>query len=300
MYELNRARLVGIGPRGARYTDVTLDLSGVGERIPATGLFEQDGRRPSPYTLLLLENGGGKSVLLKLLFSVVLPGRRKTVGGAALDKLVMDGDTGHVALEWMHVTTGERLVTAKVYQRRTRTASNNNPLAEGWYSFHPSDTLDLADLPVQADGRRRRLDGFKDALEDADRSSPATQLAWLGDDQRRWSNHLRSCGIEPDLFDIQRSMNADEGEAANAFKFPSSKAFVDWLLTTVTDPEDARSVAETFEQWATNLADRGQMLLERDFLEGAIAGLDPLAEAHTAAERAQAGRHQAPVTAPLR
>src|SRR3954447_14335039 len=144
MYELNRVRLFGVGPRGARYTDVTLDLSGVGQIVTGQGsLFGQPTRRPSPFSLLLLENGGGKSVLLKLLFSVVLPGRRNTVGGASLDKFVLDGDTGHVVLEWMHVTTGDRLVTGKVYQRRTRSKDDKYPVAEAWYSFRPSDTLDL-------------------------------------------------------------------------------------------------------------------------------------------------------------
>lgn len=281
MYELNRARLVGIGPRGARYSDVTIDLSGLGEQVPPRSLFDPPMRRPSPFSLLLLENGGGKSVLLKLLFSVVLPGRRKTVGGASLDKFVLDGDTGHVALEWMHVTTGERLVTAKVYQRRTG-SGDKYPVAEAWYSFRPSEALDLDSLPVTFDGRRRRLDGFREAVGEADRLDAITELSWLGDDQGRWRGHLRERGIEPDLFDIQRRMNVDEGEAAKAFKYASSKDFVDWLLTTVTDPKDASSVAETFSQWAVNLADREQMLLERDFLEGVIARLDPLAVAYVA------------------
>src|SRR3954451_14504778 len=130
MYELNRARLVGIGPRGARYSDVTLDLSGLGEPVPPASLFDPPGRRPAPFSLLLLENGGGKSVLLKLLFSVVLPGRRNTVGGASLDKSVLDRDTGHVVLEWMHVPPGDRLVTGKVYQRRTRSKDDKYPIAE--------------------------------------------------------------------------------------------------------------------------------------------------------------------------
>lgn len=281
MYELNRARLVGIGPRGARYSDVTLDLSGLGDTVPPANLFDPPGRRPSPFSLLLLENGGGKSVLLKLLFSVVLPGRRNTVGGASLDKFVLDSDTGHVALEWMHVTTGDRLVTAKVYERRTR-SSDKNPVAEAWYSFRPSTTLTLDTLPVTEDGRRRRLAGYNEAVHEAERIEPATQLSWAGDDQGRWRRHLRESGLEPDLFDIQRRMNVDEGEAAKAFKYTSSKEFVDWLLTTVTDPEDAASVATTFNQWAANLAEREQMLLERDFLEGAIAGLEPLADAHQA------------------
>jgi hypothetical protein len=287
MYELNRARLVGIGPRGARYSDVTLDLSGLGEQVQSQNLFDAAVRRPAPFSLLLLENGGGKSVLLKLLFSVVLPGRRNTVGGASLERFVLDGDTGHVALEWMHVSTGARLVTAKVYQRRTRSSSDKNPVAEAWYSFRPSDALDLDTLPVMLDGRRRRLDGFREAVEEADRLEAATELSWLGDDQGRWRNHLRERGIEPDLFDIQRRMNVDEGEAAKAFKYSSSKDFVDWLLTTVTDPADAASVADTFSQWAANLADREQMLLERDFIEGVIARLDPLADAHAARQTAE-------------
>ncbi|MEA5455254.1 hypothetical protein SPF06_11020 [Sinomonas sp. JGH33] len=285
MYELNRARLVGIGPRGARYSDVTVDLSGLGEQVPARNLFDAPTRRPSPFSLLLLENGGGKSVLLKLLFSVVLPGRRNTVGGASLDNFVLDGDTGHVALEWMHVATGERLVTAKVCQRRTH-SGDKYPVAEAWYSFRPSDALDLDTLPVTFDGRRRRLDGFREAVAEADRLEATTELSWLGDDQGRWRGHLRERGIEPDLFDIQRRMNVDEGEAAKAFKYSSSKEFVDWLLTTVTDSKDATSVAETFSQWAVNLADREQMLLERDFLEGVIAALDPLAVAYIAHQEA--------------
>ena len=292
MYELNRVRLVGIGPRGARYSDVTLDLSGVGQTVPARTLIDPAVRRPSPYTLLMLENGGGKSVLLKLIFSVILPGRRRTIGGGNLDNFLLSGDTGHVALEWMHVTTGEQLVTAKAVQHRSRTGSNSSPFTEAWYSFRPTDEVDLSTLPVVEDGRRRRLDGYRDALETALKSTPAAQLSWLGDDQGRWRDHLRSNGVEPDLFDIQRSMNVDEGDAANAFKFTSSKAFIDWLLRTVTDPADAASVAETFEQWATTVANRAQMMLEADFLEGAIAGLGPLAEAHAdhqAAARAAKG-----------
>lgn len=132
------------------------------------------------------------------------------------------------------------------------------------------------------DGRRRRLDGFREAVAEADRIEATTELSWLGEDQGRWRGHLRERGIEPDLFDIQRRMNVDEGEAAKAFKYASSKEFVDWLLTTVTDPKDASSVAETFSQWALNLADREQMLLERDFLEGIIVRLDPLAATYIA------------------
>jgi hypothetical protein len=103
MYELSRVRLRGVGPIAARYEDVTLDLSGVGQPV---GEARQDmfwssepQRRPSPASLLFLENGGGKSVLLKLIFSVVLPGRRNVVGTKdtrALDSFVQGTDVAHV------------------------------------------------------------------------------------------------------------------------------------------------------------------------------------------------------------
>lgn len=65
MYELSRVRLHAVGPKGARYQDVTLDL----RRSPSS--------QPSGASVLFLENGGGKTVLVRLIFSVILPGRRQ-------------------------------------------------------------------------------------------------------------------------------------------------------------------------------------------------------------------------------
>ncbi|SHG16810.1 Chromosome segregation ATPase [Jatrophihabitans endophyticus] len=298
MYEINRARLVGIGPRGARYADVTLDLSGIGAPVGQATLLGPILRRPSPVSLLMLENGGGKTVLLKLLFSVVLPGRRRTVGGASLDKFVSDTDTGHVALEWMNVTTGDLVVTGKVFQRRNRVPAGTNPLVEAWYSFRPTDGMLTFDtLPVADTGRRRRLEGYRDEVREIGQADPSVQVAWIGEDQGQWVTHLRSLGLEPDLFDIQRRMNVDEGDAANAFAFKSSAEFIEWLLTIVSEPEDSVAVADNFEKWSATLAERDSMLLERDFLDGAIAGLDVLAGAHQedadTAARAAAARTSA-------
>src|SRR6478609_10658414 len=110
MDELSRVLLRSVGPAGARYQDVLLDLSGVGRPVADDQLaFFGAGttaRRPSPATVLFLENGGGKSVLLKLIFSVVLPGRRNALGSAAggvLERFVLEGDTAHIVLEWTHV-----------------------------------------------------------------------------------------------------------------------------------------------------------------------------------------------------
>jgi hypothetical protein len=299
MYELNRVRLAGIGPRGARYTDVTLDLSGVGSPVGSATLHGSPARRPSPVALLMLENGGGKTVLLKLLFSVVLPGRNKVVGGraASLDPFVLETDTGHVALEWMDPVTGDRIITAKVLQRRARAAAGANPLIEAWYSLRPGPQISLDTLPISDADRRRRFEGYKQALAEIDEAHAAIQLVWMAEEPGAWTRHLRELGLEPDLFDIQRSMNVDEGDAGNAFTFRSSADFIDWVLKTVTDPADPVAVADTFDKWAATLAERETMLLERDFLDGAIAGLEVLSDAHAAASettaQATAARHAA-------
>nr|WP_042374654.1 hypothetical protein [Streptacidiphilus neutrinimicus] len=290
MYELNRVRLFGIGPRGARFTDVTLDLSGVGQPTGTGSLFEAPPRRPSPYSLLMLENGGGKSVLLKLIFSVMLPGKRNTLGGSSgvLEKFVIGDDPGHVVLEWMHVKTGARIITGKAYQwRRDSRGKHDSRLGEAWWSLRPGPTIELTSLPFTSDGRRLKLNGFQEALQEADRTHPAIQLSWTGSNQGEWTDHLRSLGLEPDLFAIQRRMNADEGDAARAFTFKSSKEFIDWLLTVVLDPQDAASVAGNFDSYATTVGDRTAMLLERDFTEGTVAVLQPVGQAHTAAVRAR-------------
>ncbi|MFF9795701.1 hypothetical protein [Streptomyces bacillaris] len=290
VYELNRVRMFGVGPRGARFTDVTLNLADVGQPIGGGTLFDAPPRRPSPYSLLLLENGGGKSVLLKLLFSVILPGKRNTLGGASevLEKFVVGEDAGHVVLEWMHVKTGERIVTGKTYQWRRKRTSDGRKLGEAWWSLRPNAAVEVSTLPFTADGRRLRLGHFQEALEEIDRNHPATQLAWIGSHQGEWLDHLRSLRIEPELFAIQRQMNADEGEAASAFKFKSSKEFVDWLLTIVMDPADAVSVADNFDSYATTVGDRSAMLMERDFAEGAVAALYPVGAAHTTAMQVSA------------
>ena len=165
MYELARIRLHSVGPKGARYQDVTLDLRHVGAVVgkpaqdvlfavePAAGTAVV--RRPSPATVVFLENGGGKSVLIKLIFSVMLPGRRQVVGTTStrvLERFALADDVAHVALEWQHVQTGRQVVIGKVSAWRDHVVSSDpNRLSEAWYSFRPSASFTLDSLPFSAD-----------------------------------------------------------------------------------------------------------------------------------------------------
>ncbi|HET8642824.1 MAG TPA: hypothetical protein VFM37_12855, partial [Pseudonocardiaceae bacterium] len=289
MYELSRVRLFSVGPAGARYADVMLDFRDVGAPVRTSmqdalfGAALEVRRRPAPASVLFLENGGGKSVLIKLIFSVMLPGRRQVVGTTStrvLEKFVRAGDVAHVVLEWQHIDTGTLVVTGKVSEWRGHVVSSDpNKLVDAWYSFRPNQRLTLDTLPLTVDGRLVTLTGFRERLTEASREEPALQVAWEAG-HADWTSHLGNLGIDTELFRYQRAMNAGEGEAADTFTFKTDDAFVDFLLRAVVDEEDPRGLAEVIEGYAHRLSQRGALTAERDFVAGALERLAPLADAH--------------------
>ncbi|WP_394435637.1 hypothetical protein [Streptomyces sp. SGAir0957] len=321
MYELSRVRLYSIGPAGARYADTVLDLRGVGAPVPHPAptqaeFFEDEPvgppRRPAPAGVLFLENGGGKSVLLKLIFSVMLPGHRNTLGGASsgvLRKFLLADDCGHVALEWQHTLTGECVVVGKASEWRGRQVSNDpRKFAEAWYSFRPGPGLSLDSLPVAestavraavegasgAQGRRRTMKGFRDALTEAGKAYPHLEVNWE-EGHDRWNEHLGDLGLDPELFRYQREMNADEGEAAGLFAVKKDSDFTDLLLRAVTDTRDTDGLADLVSGFGNKLGRRAELIAERDFTAGSVDLLTRIVEAadtrarardiHAAAER---------------
>ncbi|MEV6617992.1 hypothetical protein AB0N31_29860 [Streptomyces sp. NPDC051051] len=313
MYELSRVRLYSIGPAGARYADTVLDLRGVGDVVPDPAptqaeFFEDEPvgppRRPAPAGVLFLENGGGKSVLLKLIFSVMLPGHRNTLGGASsgvLRKFLLADDCGHVALEWQHVLTGECVVVGKASEWRGRQVSNDpRKFAEAWYSFRPGPGLTLDNLPVAestavrpsvegqsgAQGRRRTMKGFRDALTDAGKAYPHLEVHWE-EIHDRWIEHLGELGLDPELFRYQREMNADEGEAAGLFAVKKDSDFTDLLLRAVTDTRDTDGLADLVGGFGNKLGRRAELIAERDFTAGSVDLLGRIVEAADARARAR-------------
>ncbi|RST00666.1 hypothetical protein EF910_31155 [Streptomyces sp. WAC07149] len=305
MYELSRIRLYSIGPAGARYADTVLDLRGVGEPVPHPAptqaeFFEDEPtgppRRPAPAGVLFLENGGGKSVLLKLIFSVMLPGHRNTLGGASsgvLRKFLLADDCGHVALEWQHTQTGECVVVGKVSEWRGRQVSNDpRKFAEAWYSFRPGPGLSLDNLPVAeatsvrppaegasgAQGRRRTMKGFRDAITEAGKAYPHLEVYWE-EIHDRWNEHLTELGLDPELFRYQREMNADEGEAAGLFAVKKDSDFTDLLLRAVTDTRDTDGLADLVHGFGNKLGRRAELMAERDFTAGSVDLLNRIVEA---------------------
>ena len=156
-----------------------------------------------------------------------------------------------------------------------RRSADSNRLTERWYTFRPTEALDLGTLPFTQDGRIVSLAGFHERLDEADKADSALQVRWV-DRRGEWTEHLDSLRLDPELFSYQRKMNAGEGEAADAFTFKTDEAFVDWLLTAIIPDEEPQAFGEVVTGYAAQLASRGELIAERDFVQGTLDCLGPL------------------------
>ncbi|MFB7507437.1 hypothetical protein, partial [Streptomyces broussonetiae] len=149
MYELNRILLRNFGPRDARYEDVPLDFSGAGAEVETASLIPDAGhvaQRPAPASLVMLQNGGGKGVLLTGITCTTIPYRHSDLE-TLRNFTVSMAQPSHVVLEWADARTGRLLVTAQVLA-----PEHDGKLHRCFYSFHPSAALDADRLPFHREG----------------------------------------------------------------------------------------------------------------------------------------------------
>ena len=294
MLQLRRVRLEAVGHPNARFAPLDLDLT------------DEEGR--PTHTVVWLRNGGGKSSLLNLLFAVVRPHRREFLGGnddgkdRRLADYVLDGDTGHVCIEWGR--PGDRrptLVTGMTLEWRDRTrVADESRLRRLWYAYVPSDhrepgllafepTLTFDSLPRTEDGRRLPLTRFRDRLRALAATDASLRLVTPGS-QAEWRRELEQHDLDPEVLRYQLQMNREEGGASELFKrrCRSDSDFVDLLLELAVADERTERIADVYTRYADELARRPDVERNRDFLAGALERLEPLVEldgAHTAADR---------------
>lgn len=118
------------------------------------------------------------------------------------------------------------------------------------------------------------MSGFHDQLDKVHGGEPELELFWTRR-HHEWTSRLDGLGLDTELFRYQRAMNAGEGEAADAFAFSTDEAFVEFLLRAVLSEEEPKDLAEVVATYAHNLAQRGDLLSERDFVAGALDLLTP-------------------------
>src|SRR6266511_1067295 len=256
---LRRIRLCGVGPDGARFDPLDLDFTtadGAASRV-----------------LLSLTNTGGKSTLITLVSSLVVPASRAQVGGKNLGDYVLTGDTSHIVCEWEDATTGTRTVTGTVMEwkdgrrqpgHKQRSTTN---MHRAWYLFRTGPGLPgIDDLPFVADGRR--VVNEKYVTLTAELVSQHPQAQWvLARTQQEWTRTLEErTSIDPVLFGYQMRMNdAEAGAQKLLATFDSPDNVVRFFVAALNDDREIADYTDKLGKYAELAARRPELEALRDF-----------------------------------
>lgn len=274
MPQIRRIRFVSLGHDKARMDDLILEM------------HDSEGR--STDTALWLDNGGGKSSMLSLFFSVMRPARKDFLGARAEQKLrrledyIRPDDHSLVVAEWEMDETDlfgarQRLVTG-VFIERTHGSAEDVELDRTWFSFHEvreHPRLCLERLPVYEDGvergkRRWRKAGFKVQMAELRAAAPHAQV-YLTEKQSEWTAHLDDQGLDTELFLYQIRMNQREGGAADLFQFRDVEDFIDFFIRAVLGDEAGEKLAETLLSYRDDLKKRQRYYIpERRLVAGLV------------------------------
>lgn len=286
MPRISRIRYVNLGHEKARMEDLTLDLRDI-EGSPTD-------------TAIWLDNGGGKSSMLALFFSVMRPALRDFLGARAehksrkLDDYVRAGDHSLVIGEWvMDENEGGlfpvpiRLVTG-VFIERSQTPGEESKLDRTFFSFRvrpDQPRLTFEGLPVYQDGAKTGTSrwtraGFRLQLGQLRGENPLAQVYYT-ENQTEWTGHLDAQGIDTELFLYQVMMNLREGGAGDLFKFKDVEEFVDFFVRVVMNEKDGEELGSTLIHYRDDLKKRRvQLLPERKLVHGLIERFRSLLDVH--------------------
>jgi len=269
------------------YPDLTLDLR---------------GDRRAEHLVVGLENGGGKSTLLGAIFHVFVTGtdeflprraqRRQGKEGEEkrLEHLVPGGDPTHIVVEVEPPTPEGALLPAADNRllvgaclHKPAGSPGSEPAEEFFWSARsvvPQLTLRRLGLRAHS-GRLLDHRELRTWLLRMREEVPAAQVT-VETVKRNWEQHLRGLGVDVDY--VRRfllRMNEDEGAADQVFTYASSRAFLNSLVATVSDPSE---IAALKQNLAAMAADADGMVLDRRramLLERLAAEAETLAERMT-------------------
>ena len=250
---LRRVHLRSVGPDVARFDPLDLDHSVAG--------------KTAARVLWSLTNTGGKTTLIRLLTSVIVPRATEAMGHANIGEYVQTGDTSHVLLEWEATGIG-RFVVAAVYEWPNRTRPATTPIRElkrSWYTFRCGE-VGIDDLPFEVDHRRRVFDDFRTQLTELFRDRASARYVWAPT-QTEWATALDThTPLDAELFRYQMRMNDEEsGADALVRKLTSPDSVVRFFVESLNDDDALRDFTRTMGAYAEAARQRDTWLADHGF-----------------------------------
>jgi hypothetical protein len=254
-----------VGHPDARFDPLTVDLT--------------DTAGDPTSSVLWLENMGGKTSWLSLVFATLRPSLSEFLGkpDKQLGDYVLATDTAHVILEFGQVAgvrtltgSGTRLLLGQVLQwrqhRQEKTRESAQLNRQLWAIVVPATggpvTFETAVALIRTeDARRRPLSDFTAEIADlmqGDAFRPDSN-------QSRWAEWLRHHGLDSDVFADQLKMSADEGSISERFHFQTGDQFVQWAMPYIIPPEVPDGIAAVVDQVRDTLAQRPTLLAQQQF-----------------------------------
>ncbi len=296
MAKLLRLHLSCVGHKDARFFPLTLE-------------FRNRQGDPTECVVWLM-NGGGKSSMMNLFYSSILPESREFLGSKIESKsgkrkltdYVKASDIAVILSEWQMPSAGNLFSVTRivgqvlVWKGGVATPDDESRLEREFFTFRGSERMTFDSLPFHglAPQPLTSITKVKEWL--AQLSAEYPQLEVERADQRskgKWRNILDRAGIDTELFNYHLKMNVREGGAAELFKVRDTMEFVDLFLQMALNPEQADKTREQIEAVREKLLRLPQKELEERFALALLEQLRPLShEASTANTSEIAWREQ--------
>jgi len=232
--------------------------------------------------LLSLANGGGKSVLVQLLFQPIVPeiriqGRRinaffrkKRLPAYVLIEWKLDGSGGYLL-------TGIGMVSAEV--AGIEDEKNRVKYFTFTSKYTSGNTFDLGNIDlIKQTGNILEIKPFKDAREmmaDKEKKDPYLFGCFYDDDADRYRKRLAEFGIAQDEWrNIIAKINDSEGGLDEIFqKYKNSSQLLnEWIIKTIEkvifkDRAEARRLEDMLEGLVREVIENEQFILEKIVLD---------------------------------
>ncbi len=226
MAKLSRIHFAGMGNAAARFNPLTLDF--------------RDAKGTPAHSVLWLRNGGGKTTMLSLFYSVILPKKGEWLGKfhekpTQLGDYMFDREVGYVLIEFSFADGTRRIVGQSMVKRSADEVSRFcfTCLAEGPVTLESLPVVGLSAAPAKT------REAFFDYLEAENRRQPkSVELVRcdLAQGYGEWERHLIDIGIDPAVYRSHLVMNSDEGGLGEFFNFKTSDKFLEKLLEMADEP----------------------------------------------------------------